>query len=164
MSESKEFATNKAVAVRMFDSAKNPDTIPKVFDEILAENFQFKPPKAPKPLNKKEFTGLMMSWLASFPDFNFNNPELTEVKEEKNKVKAAITFSGTHSGAAFTPLPGVLPAIEKTGTKVKLPAEHSIATFENGKFVDIEVTTLTGVTGPMAFYVAIGGKFEMPKQ
>ena len=67
---------------------------------------------------------------------------------------------GTHTGAAFTPMPDKLPPIDKTGKCVKIgPETFTLYVDEAGKVVKTTIEPLHAgaPAGPPGFYTEVGG-------
>lgn len=97
----------------------------------------------------------------SFPDLNFAwSPEMTE-ENGGTKFVSTVTASGTHTGAPFGV--GPHPKIEATGIRCQNETNEIVEwTVEDGKIKEMKVINPTGSlkTGPLGFYVQIGGKLE----
>ena len=61
--------------------------------------------------------------VTSFPDLTFNSGKVAPSKQEDGSWAADIVVTGTHTGAAFTPMADKLPAIETSGTAVSIGPE-----------------------------------------
>ena len=90
-----------------------------------AGTLQFVGPHAlPLPLlDKEKLGGAMGNLVTSFPDLTFNATKVAPTKQEDGSWAADIVVTGTHTGAAFTPMADKLPAIETTGTAVSIGPE-----------------------------------------
>ena len=136
--------------------------------QFMADNvtLEFIGPYAPPVpvLDKEHIGGALSNLIASFPDFTFNFTKLTPTY--KNGAWAAdIIVMGTHTGAPFTPMPGKLPAIEKTEKQVKIgPETFSLYVDAEGKIsrITIEVLEKGKPAGPPGFYTEIGGVLPAP--
>ena len=127
-----------------------------------AATLQFVGPHAlPLPLfDKAGFSSAMGNLVGSFPDLTFNATKVAPTKQEDGSWAADIVVTGTHSGAAFTPMPDKLPAIETTGTAVSIgPETFTVWADEAGKVVKIEIMPKEAGNphGPPGFYLGIGG-------
>ena len=101
----------------------------------------------------------MSNLVASFPDLTFNATKVAPTKQEDGSWAADIVVTGTHTGAAFTPMADKLPAIETTGTTVTIGPETFTLWADEGKVVKIEITPKEAGNphGPPGFYLGIGG-------
>ena len=127
-----------------------------------AATLQFVGPHAlPLPLfDKAGFSSAMGNLVASFPDLTFNSGKVAPSKNDDGSWAADIVVTGTHTGAAFTPMADKLPAIETTGTVVTIgPETFTLWADESGKVVKIEITPKEAGNphGPPGFYLGIGG-------
>ena len=127
-----------------------------------AATLQFVGPHAlPLPLfDKAGFSSAMGNLVGSFPDLTFNATKVAPTKQEDGSWAADIVVTGTHTGAAFTPMADKLPAIETTGTAVSIgPETFTVWADEAGKVVKIEIMPKEAGNphGPPGFYLGIGG-------
>ena len=127
-----------------------------------AATLQFVGPHAlPLPLfDKAGFSSAMGNLVTSFPDLTFNSTKVAPTKQEDGSWAADIVVTGTHTGAAFTPMADKLPAIETTGTTVTIgPETFTLWADEAGKVSKIEITPKEAGNphGPPGFYLGIGG-------
>ena len=113
-----------------------------------AATLQFVGPHAlPLPLfDKAGFGGAMSNLVASFPDLTFNATKVAPAAQEDGSWAADIVVTGTHTGAAFTPMADKLPAIETTGTVVSIgPETFTVWADEAGKVVNcVEINQVSG--------------------
>ena len=100
----------------------------------------------------------------SFPDFTFNSGKAPVYKAEDGSYYADIVVSGTHTGEAYAPMPGLTP-VEKTDKKVDIgPEKFSLFLSEEGKVVKITIEPKEGKpAGPPGFYTEIGGVLPGPE-
>ena len=123
----------------------------------------------PDGMNKEQFGGAAGNLIGSFPDLTFNFDKVTPTKNEDGSWSADIVVMGTHTGAAFTPMPGKMDPIETTGKCVKIgPETFTLFLDDAGKVVKTEITP--GATdgkpnphGPPGFYAEIGGVLPGPE-
>ena len=107
----------------------------------------------------------MGNLLASFPDLTFNVKKVTPKLNHTGAWAADIVVSGTHTGAPFSPMPGVLPALEPKGVKVDIgPETFTLAADADGKVYSMKITPLHEgkPAGPPGFYKGIGGQLPSP--
>jgi len=153
-----------------FDGETMASKADKYMGEMMAENhtLQFVGPHAmPLPvLDKGMLGGAIGNLIASFPDLTFNLHKATPKKNTDGSWSADIVVMGTHTGAAFTPKPGVFPAIDTTGTCVKVgPETFTLWTDAAGLVCKTEITPLGAghPHGPPGFYLGIGGSLASPE-
>ena len=109
------------------------------------------------------FGSAMSNLVASFPDLTFNATKVAPAAQEDGSWAADIVVTGSHTGAAFTPMADKLPAIETTGTSVSIgPETFTVWADEAGKVVKIEITPKEAGNphGPPGCYLGIGGSLE----
>ena len=97
---------------------------------------------------------------AACPDFQYTCPS-HDWKEEPGKVIATWVVKGTHTGADYSPMPGV-PAVEKKEAPVACTNDPEKLTFYfvGGKVSKLVVDALPGgkgFSGPIGFYLQMGG-------
>ena len=107
--------------------------------EGFADNMAiaFTGPFAPPipPMDKEKLGGAMGNLIASFPDLTFNVKKVTPKLNHTGAWAADIVVSGTHTGAPFSPMPGMLPEVDTTGTCVKIgPETFTLWVDESGCF------------------------------
>lgn len=141
----------------------------KYMGEMVADShtLAFVGPHAmPLPVLDKEHLGQAIGNLAtSFPDLTFNFTKATPKANKDGSWAADIVVMGTHTGPAFTPMPGKLPPVETTGKQVKIgPETFTLWVDADGKVCKTEITPLGAghPHGPPGFYTEIGGKLPEP--
>ena len=120
-------------------------------------------------LDKASFGGAAKNLIGSFPDLTFNFEKATPKRNKDGSWSADIVVMGTHTGAAFSPMPDKLPAIETTNKCVKIgPETFTLWVDAEGKVIKTEITP--GATdgtphphGPPGFYAEIGGVLPGPR-
>jgi hypothetical protein len=116
-------------------------------------------------MDKEKLGGAMGNLIASFPDLTFNVKKVSPKQDKTGSWAADIVVSGTHTGAPFSPMPGMLPAIEPKGTKVDIgPETFTLAADADGKVYSMRITPLHEgkPVGPPGFYKEVGGKLPSP--
>ena len=116
-------------------------------------------------MDKAKAMGAMGNLAASFPDLTFNPTKETPEKNAEGGWGAKITVTGKHTGAAFTPMPGKLPAIETTDKECTIgPELFTMYANEEGKATRLEIQPLHegALVGPPGFYVLVGGSLAPP--
>lgn len=141
----------------------------KYMTEMVADNhtLAFVGPHAlPLPvLDKAKFAGAAGNLVASFPDLTFNFTKVEPKQNADGSFSADIVVMGTHTGAPFSPMPGKLPAIDKTDICVKIgPETFTLWVDAEGKVCKTEITPLGAghPHGPPGFYLGIGGSLTPP--
>jgi len=112
------------------------------------------------PLDKEHLKGAMGNLIGSFPDLTFNFTKVEPKKMADGGWAADIIVMGTHTGAAFSPMPGMLPAIDTTSTQVKIgPETFTLYADPDGKVTKTTIEPLHpgAPAGPPGFYTEIGG-------
>merc|ERR1719271_1653689 len=99
----------------------------KFMSEMVADSFTLAfvgphvhPAVAGKVLDKAAFGATAGNLIGSFPDLTFNLSKVTPTQKKDGSWSADIVVMGTHTGAAFSPMPGKLPAVETTGKRVEI--------------------------------------------
>lgn len=123
------------------------------------------PAVAGKKLDKAAFGGAAKNLIGSFPDLTFNLTKVTPKRNSDGSWSADIVVMGTHTGAAFSPMPGDLPAISKTDKQVKIgPETFTLWVDADGKVCKTEIKPLGAghPHGPLGFYLEISGSVGPP--
>jgi ubiquitin len=111
-------------------------------------------------LPKAAMVSACAACVAACPDFNYNG---TNVKVNPDgTVECDVTVTGTHTGAAFAPMPRV-PALTRSGVKCRNDPEHIKLHFNaTNKCTKMEVSPLEvdgvpnrGFSGPPGWYAII---------
>jgi len=143
----------------------------KYMGEYVADNhtLAFVGPHAmPLPvLDKSAFGQAAGNLIGSFPDLTFNFNKATPKLNKDGSWSADIVVMGTHTGAAFTPMPGKLPPVDTTNKCVKIgPETFTLWVDAAGKVCKTEITPLGAghPHGPPGFYLEIGGKIPGPEK
>ena len=146
----------------------------KFMGEMVADSFTLEfvgkhvhPALAGKKLDKAAFGGAAGNLIGSFPDLTFNFDKATPKVNKDGSWAADIVVMGTHTGAPFTPMPDMLPAIDKTDKCVKIgPETFTLWVDGDGKVCKTEITPLGEghPHGPPGFYLGIGGSLAPPAE
>jgi len=114
---------------------------------MFTDDMQFAGPM-PKPVGKKEFIGIQSAMVAGIPDWKFN---VSDLKEDGDKVTGVLQITGTQTREIKLPLPGMQP-VPATGKSVSLPKEPATFTIRDGKISRLETaaTPGAGVMGVLA--------------
>jgi hypothetical protein len=80
----------------------------------------------PEALDKRVFLAVQSELLAAMPDFSYN---LSDVRQEDDKVRAFISITGTHNRDLSLPMFG-LQSVPATGLYVVLPQVQTEYLFE----------------------------------
>ena len=153
-----------AAVAKFFDgepmAGKAEELMGTHFDDTMTLVFvgDFAPPQLKKPLPKAAAGEVIGGLVKSFPDFTFNSGKAPVYKAEDGSYYADIVVTGTHTGEAYTPMPGLTP-VEKTDKKVDIgPEKFSLFLNEDGKVTAITIEPKEGKpAGPPGFYTEIGG-------
>eukprot|EP01043_Picozoa_sp_COSAG02_P054544 COSAG02_NODE_6191_length_3741_cov_8.726249_1_plen_140_part_00 len=119
----------------------------------------------PMVMDKEKAIGAMGNLAGSFPDLTFNAGKETPEKLPNGGWGANIVVKGTHTGAAFTPMPGKLPAIETTNKECSIgPELFTMFCNAEGKATSLTIEPLHegALVGPPGFYVLVGGTLPTP--
>ncbi len=103
--------------------------------------------------------------LKSFPDFVYTRRGTMAYQESPNIVKWTAIVKGTHTGAPYSPIPGVPPVSPKTPpAEWENDPEDITAYFASGtglssiqKLVVNPQPGGRGFSGPIGFYLQAGG-------
>lgn len=155
-----------------FDGTPIGDKIEKLGDLLTAEfTIAFVGPYAGATagmvMDKPHALGAFKMLHASFPNFTFNPKRVKPTENYRNTTggwAARIVVSGKHTGAPFTPMPGLLPPINATGTDCTIgPELFTMWCNQEGKAVKMEIEALSkdALVGPPGFYVLVGGKLPL---
>ena len=144
----------------------------KFMGEMVADNYTLEfvgkhihPAVKGMVMDKAKFGEAAGNLLGSFPDLTFNFKKATPKANKDGSWAADIVVMGTHTGAAFSPMPGMLPAIETTNKCVHIgPETFTLWADAEGKVCKIEITPLGAghPHGPPGFYQEIGGVLPGP--
>jgi hypothetical protein len=116
-------------------------------------------------LDKAAASAAIGNLAGCFPDLTFNPTKVAPEKNAKGGYGAKILVTGKHTGGAFTPMPGKLPAVETTGKEVGIgPELFTMYVNAEGKATRLEIEPLHegALVGPPGFYVSIGGVLPSP--
>ena len=116
-------------------------------------------------MDKEKAIAAMGNLAGSFPDLTFNAGKETPEKLTNGGWGANIVVKGTHTGAAFTPMPGKLPAIETTNKECSIgPELFTMFCNDEGKATALTIEPLHegALVGPPGFYVLVGGTLPAP--
>jgi hypothetical protein len=135
------------------------------YQDHLADDFKASFAGGKIILDKAQYLAVTADLLKSFPDFTYTRVSSMKYADSPNIVTWTAVVKGTHSGAPFSPLPGVPPVAAKSPPAAcENDAEKITATFVSGtgltKIKGIKVTALPGgkgFSGPVGFYLQAGG-------
>lgn len=159
-----------AAVAKFFDgeamAGKAEELMGTHFDDTMTLAFvgDFAPPPLKEPLPKAMAGEVISGLVKSFPDFAFNSGKAPVYKAEDGSYYGDIVVSGTHTGEAYAPMPGLTP-VEKTDKKVDIgPEKFSLFLNEEGKVTKITIEPSEGKpAGPPGFYTEIGGVLPAPE-
>jgi predicted ester cyclase len=106
---------------------------------MLADDMVFAGP-VPQPIPKSEYVGLQSALIAAIPNWKFN---LSDLKEDGDKVMGKVHISGTHTQPLTLPALGI-QALPPSGKHIQLPHEPITVTIKNGKATRIEAKVAPG--------------------
>jgi len=149
---------------RFFDGEPMAGKADKLMGEMVADNFllAFVGPHALMlpPLDKAHFGEAAGGLMTSFPDLTFNLEKATPTQKEDGSWAADIIVMGTHTGPAYSPMPGKLPPVETSNKQVKIgPETFKLFADASGQICKIMIVPLEAgrPQGPPGFYGEIGG-------
>ena len=131
------------------------------YEEHLADNFKATFAGGKIVLDKAQYLAVTKDILASFPDFVYTREGPLAYANSPRIVEWTAVVKGTHTGAPYSPLPGV-PPVSAKGAKCQNDPEKIIVNFASGltKIESIEVQAIPGgkgFSGPVGFYLQAGG-------
>lgn len=95
------------------------------------------------------------------PDCRFDYERIYQGEEPNTIVMEGHKFSGTHTGAPYTFMPGKMPAIPASGKRVENDEEKFFFTMsEEHKIKHVALVALGRYTGPSGIYLNLGGTIE----
>ena len=106
---------------------------------MFTDDMQFAGP-VPNPVGKKEFIGIESAMVAGIPDWKFN---VSDLKEDGDKVTGMLQITGTQTKALQLPFPGMAP-VPPSGKHVSLPKEPATFTIRDGKISRLETAATPG--------------------
>lgn len=112
--------------------------------------------------NARQFSMITHSIMESAPDLRLNYSSIETTGPGKASIEG-IVVSGTHTGAPFSPMPGV-PPVEAKGKHFVLDEERDLVELDmdTNKISSIHIISLGTQTGPVGLYELIGGKMGPP--
>ena len=97
-----------------------------------------------------------------FPDLNFAHKTISAGEKPHTVVVEDAQFSGTHTGAPYTPMPGKIEPVPVSNKFVIVDEERwffEMAQDGSGKIKSFSVIALGPVTGPMGVYESLTSNF-----
>jgi len=150
-----------------FDGVLPPGGLVEWYDEHLAANFVAEFDGGAVKLDKTAYLAVTADILKSFPDFVYTRVSSIAYDDSPTIVTWTAVVKGTHSGAPYSPLPGVPPVSSKNPPiECQNDPEKITAYFESGtkppltKIKKLKVEVLPGgkgFSGPIGFYLQAGG-------
>lgn len=156
----------------VFDGGLPASGLVEWYEEHLTEDFQAVFAGGAAKLNKRQYIGITADILKSFPDFVYTRNGPIAYADSPTRVAWKAVVKGTHSGAPYSPLPGVPPVSPKSPPIVCTNDEESIVvTFASGtKLTKIKQLTVEavpggrGFSGPIGLFLQAGGDpSKLPK-
>lgn len=133
------------------------------YEEHLADDFKASFAGGKVILDKPGYIAVTADLLKSFPDFVYTRDGPIAYADSPTKVKWTAIVKGTHTGAPYSPLPGV-PAVAAKKVAVQNDPEKVTVDFASGtglkKIAKLTVDAVPGgkgFSGPVGFYLQIGG-------
>jgi len=161
----------KGVALlrEIFDGELPPGGLMEWYEEHLASNFVATFAGGAVTLDKAAYLAVTADLLKSFPDFTYTGAGFN-YQDSPRKVAWTATVRGTHTGAPYSPLPG-LPQIASKDppTACQNDPERVEVYFASGckQIETLRVTAVPGgkgYSGPIGFYLQVGGDpSKLPK-
>lgn len=105
----------------------------------------------PMPISIGTFMLMGHLFKAAFPDWSMN---LTDFREEGERVFVTSRLTGTHTGKLVSVLPG-FPAVPPTGRQIALPEEHVTLTLREQRIARLDVGTATNA-GLILIFTQLG--------
>lgn len=101
--------------------------------------------------------------VSSFPDFAYTNPS-GDWKTADGVTTATLVVKGTHTGAPYSPMPGVAPVATSNAVCENDPEKIRVTyTADGTKLAKFEIEAVPGgkgFSGPPGFYAQCGGSLE----
>lgn len=134
------------------------------YDQHLAPDFEASFAGGKVTLDKAGYLAVTADILKSFPDFVYTRTSAMEY-DGPTKVEWVAVVKGTHSGAPYSPLPGVPPVSpKKPPVACENDSEKIIMYFKSGSGLQqiqkLKVDAVPGgkgFSGPVGFYLQAGG-------
>lgn len=110
----------------------------------------------------RQFAMLIVGIKASVPDLRLTYSSIETTGPGKASIEG-IVVSGTHTGAPFSPMPGI-PAVPAQGKHFVLDEERDLVELDKdtNKISSIYIISLGTQTGPVGLYECVGGKMGPP--
>jgi len=146
-----------------FDGQRPPEGLVPWLEAHLAPDFQATFAGGKIVQSKAEFIAGTIDLLKSFPDFAYTRDGEIKYNNSPNVVVWTAVVKGTHSGAPFSPLPGV-KAVAPASVACQNDAEKVTATFAPGTGLKVIKSLVAepipggrGFSGPFGLYLQAGG-------
>jgi len=150
-----------------FDGVIPPEGLIAWYEEHLSDDFEAEFAGGAVKLDKAAYLGVTADILKSFPDFVYTRPSTIAYADSPVIVQWTAVVKGTHTGAPYSPLPGVPPVAAKTpAVACENDPEKITAYFVSAtkppltKIKKLKVEALPGgkgFSGPVGFYLQAGG-------
>ena len=146
-----------------FDGALPAGGLLDWYEEHLAADFMAVFNGGKVILDKPAYLAVTAALLKSFPDFVYTRDGPIQYADSPNIATWTAVVKGTHTGAAYSPLPGV-PATPSKGVACQNDPEKVTVSFQSGSGLT-KISKLTaealpggkGFSGPVGFYLQAGG-------
>jgi len=150
-----------------FDGVLPAQGLVEWYEEHLTEDFVAEFAGGAIKLDKNAYTAVTAELLKAFPDFVYTSISNFKYADSPTTVTWTAVVKGTHSGAPFSPSPGVPPIAAKSPPiACQNDPEQLTAYFASGttppltKLKRLRVETLPGgkgLSGPAGLYLQAGG-------
>jgi hypothetical protein len=158
-----------------FDGVLPSEGLLAWYEEHLTPDFVAEFAGGTVTLDKESYLGVTADILKSFPDFVYTRSGPIAFADNPKIVTWTAVVKGTHSGAPYSPLPGVPPVASKSPpVACENDPEKVTAYFESdtkpllSRIKKLKVQALSGgrgFSGPVGFYLQAGGDpSKLPSQ
>lgn len=106
----------------------------ETLEEMLDDNFRYVG-IFPGSFDKDVWLQFQRAVQHAFADWSYN---LKQVEEKEDGVHVTVHITATHTNDLILPLENMQP-LYATNAKIKMPEEHAIVKFENGKIIELRV-------------------------
>ncbi|EOD22142.1 hypothetical protein EMIHUDRAFT_435578 [Emiliania huxleyi CCMP1516] len=150
----------------VFDGYLPDGGLLKWYEQHLADDFQAVFEGGKVKLDKQAYLAVTADLLKSFPDFTYTRSGPIAYADSPNIVVWTAVVKGTHSGAPYSPLPGVPPVSAKSPpVACRNDPEKITLNFASGSglqtisriTVEQKLSGGGGYSGPVGFYLQAGG-------
>ena len=151
---------NADLIKELFDGKAFGAAIVPWYDRHLAFDFEGCFEGGKVTLSRDQYVQAMRELILSFPEFIYTCPQHDVAQDPSScDVTWTAVVKGVHTGAPFSPMPGVAP-VEATNKACQNDPEQIRALFnDEGQLTRLTVTALPGgqYSGPVGFFLQAGG-------